>query len=690
MAEKEKLRVLTKKSTSCRKKSQYCGKENHNLSMFFIFLITLLIVSLCSFSNSSAKENVDILEELIVTATRYEEIMSGVPANITIITEEDIKNSTAQNIPDLLRFHVGMHVSDITGNRRSLSVDLRGFGETGPFNTLVLIDGRRTNQPDLSGVDWSQLPLERVKRIEIIRGSRASILYGDNATGGVINIITKESDKPLASMSFFMGSYDTFKSVAFGNIASKKANLFVIGSLLKAQGYRDNSETDAKDLGINLNYYHTDSLRLNMSAGYHKDETGLPGALKESDLIAGLPRTATTRPLDFADTEDYYFKLSPEYHFDKDNSFKIDFSLRKRDFLSFSSGDWGSFTGNSETKSISLSPTLLLRHKRGSVSNTLILGFDYHRHDNDIVNESLFFGTPSKGIYNLQKKNYGFYFHDELRLFQPLSINAGFRHDKAEFDFTPSKPDNISMKKNLFTTGANYNFYKRSYFYLSYAKGFRYPLLDELYSFITNTINTGLKPQSSDTYEIGVRHYFTDSNYIHFNLFKINTKSEIFFNPISFNNENLDGKTKREGIEIALSSKFSEWLLLKTGYTYTNSNIRSGSFIDKAIPNVPRHKASAEIVAFLNKGLTITVNGLYVGSRSFISDFSNEYGKQKSFLVVNTKFKYQWKNILIFIDINNLTNKEYAEYGVIGGFPPERSYYPSPKRNFLVGLSLEL
>lgn len=663
----------------------------YSFDNFFKYLILSLFLSsvFCPPLNASTEQKTGTLGEIVVTATRYEEMLTNVPANATVITENDIKNSTAQNIPDLLRNETGIHVSDVTGNKRSIAVDLRGFGETGPSNTLVLVDGRRTNQADLSGVDWTQIPLERVKRIEIIRGARAAILYGDNATGGVINIITKEYDKPMAGLSFAAGSYDTVKTTAYGNIASKNLNLFITGSLLKSSGYRDNSETDAKDLGINLNYYIKDSLRLNFSAGYHKDETGLPGGLKESVLATGISRRATINPSDFANTEDYYFKFTPELQFSGDNIFKIDLSFRNRDFLSFTSGDWGNFTGNSQIQTFSVSPSLVLKNKIGSANNTLIAGFDYHKSDNDIINDSLFFGTSSKGIYNLQKKNYGFYLHDELKLAEPLFLTAGYRYDKAEFHFEPSTPDSIKMSKNLFTTGINYTFYKKSYLYFGYSKGFRYPLLDELYSFFTNTINTNLKPQSSDTYELGIRHYFSDSIYSHINLFRIDTEREIIFNPVTYNNENIDGSTKRDGVEVILSVKPAKWLLLKGGYTFTDASTKSGSFAGNAIPNVPKHKASAEAVAELCKGVTLSVNGLYVGARPFISDYSNDYDKQKSFVLINTKLKYQWRNILVFADINNITNKEYSEYGVIGGFPLEKAYYPSPKRNFLIGMSVE-
>jgi iron complex outermembrane receptor protein len=181
------------------------------LLIFFLFLYAFHFLSITSLF---AEEQT--LEEIVVTATRYEEKTFSVPASVTVISEEDIRDSTAQTIPDLLRTAVGIHVNDITGNGRSFTVDLRGFGETASLNTLVLVDGRRVNEPDLSGVDWTVIPLERVERIEIIRGGSGSVLYGDNAAGGVINIITKEGDTLKGGGEIATGSYSTFKTDAYG------------------------------------------------------------------------------------------------------------------------------------------------------------------------------------------------------------------------------------------------------------------------------------------------------------------------------------------------------------------------------------------------------------------------------------------------------------------------------------------
>jgi iron complex outermembrane receptor protein len=627
------------------------------------------------------------LEEIVVTATRYEEKTSIVPASVTVISEEDIQQSTAQTIPDILRMEVGIHVNDITGNRRTFTVDLRGFGETASFNTLVLVDGRKVNEPDLSGVDWTVIPLERVKRIEIIRGGSGSVLYGDNAAGGVINIITKEGDTLKGGAEIASGSYGTFKSDAYASGNLDNLSFYLSGRYFTSDGYRENSDTEAKDFGVNLNYNAADLVKLYISGGYHKDNTGLPGALKESDFAAGISRTDSTHPDDFADVEDYYVQAIPAIHFPAGSIAKIDMSFRKRNWVSFATGDWGSFTGNSEIKTIIFSPQILIKNSIGKVKNSLILGIDYRNADDDIVNESLFFGSE---MFDLKKDDYGYYFHDEVNIADSLYVSGGYRHDRAEFTFRPSKPKSVGMHGDAYTAGVNYVFFKKSYVYCNFSRSFRYPLFDEVFSYYTNTIDADLIPQTADDYEVGGRYYFSDRAYAHLNVFRINTWDEIFYNPKAFRNENLGGKTRRDGMEVSVNAEVSKWLTVRGGYSYLNAKIKGGEFKGNYVPDVPKHKAIVEAVSSLGRGFSFMVNGVYVGRRPFVSDFKNAFSDQSSFFVLNGKIMYQWKALKAFLDINNITNKEFSEYGVIGGFPIEKSFYPSPERNFLVGLSIEL
>jgi outer membrane receptor protein involved in Fe transport len=428
-------------------------------------------------------------------------------------------------------------------------------------------------------------------------------------------------------------------------------------------------------------------MKIDFSSGYHKDDTRLPGALKESDFAAGASRADSLHPDDFADTEEYYLKLTPEIYFYNGSIFKIDTSFRKRDFLSFSSGDWGNFLGDSSIKTITISPQVIFKKDFGRIKNILTAGFDYQNADQDILNSSEFFGDSTSMTYNLKKETYGYYVHDEISLTDKLHISGGYRHDKARFSFDPG--DSTTMSEYAYTAGVNYIFYKRSYAYVSYSRSFRYPVFDEIYSFFNNTLNDSLGPQTSDDYEAGIRHYFSDDFFVNVNVFKMDTDKEIFFNPDLYINENLDGMTSRKGVELSFDAKATGWLTLKGGYSFAEAKITEGEFKGSRFPNVPKHKATMSAISSIGKNMTVALTGVFVGERPFVSDFNNNLSDQKGYFLLNTKFTYKWKSLTAFVDINNLTNKEYSEYGVEGGFPLEKAYYPSPKRNILVGMSLE-
>ena len=642
--------------------------------------------------NKGEGETVTTLEEVVVTATRYEEEISAVPANVTVITEEDIARTTAKDVPSILRTQLGIHVTDISGNRRTYRVDLRGFGETAQSNTLVLVDGRRINQADLSGTDWTLIPLDRIKRIEIIRGGRGGVLYGDNASGGVINIITKEGEKFEAGVEGAGGSYDTISTNAYVSGTQNNLSYALSGSLYDSGGYRDNSDTKAEDLGLNLSYLFGDMAKVSWSGGYHTDETGLPGALKKSELEAGIPKRATVHPNDFANVDDYYLKLKPEVFFLKDSLFQVDLSYRERDWLSFSSFSGGTFTGDTEIKTVITSPQFIIKEPILGLDNNLTSGFDYVKAEEDILNTvaGLF---PSTAQFALEKENYGYYIHDEFYPLSTLALSAGYRHEKVEYKFFPSTPGTTEFDEDLFTVGINYRFYEDSYTYFSFSESFRYPVLDELFDFFSNTINITLVPQTSDDYEFGVRHYFTPTLYVHVNFFRIDTKDEIFFNPtggpFGFGaNENLDGETRRDGIEISLGKSF-EHVSLSGSYTFMDTEIRGGQFSGKEVPGVPKHKATFDAVFHPVSSVTIALNGIYIGERLFESDFANTFPEQDDYVVINAKFKYNRENLTVFLDINNLFDEDYSEFGVLSSGLVEEAFYPSPEINFLFGVRFD-
>jgi outer membrane receptor protein involved in Fe transport len=483
------------------------------------------------------------------------------------------------------------------------------------------------------------------------------------------------------------GSYETYRGSAWVDGSWKDLTYSLSARYLTADGYRDNSATEGIDVGLNLSWYPLDYARIYLGGWYHNDDTGLPGAIRESDFAAGAQRDGTLFPDDFSEIDEQVVKGGVELSFAGDSLFTLDLSHRRRDLLSYASFVGGNYTGDTGIDTVNVSPQLLIRRALAGLPNVLTVGLDYRSDEEEITNESLYFGEETSGVFVLEKENYGLYLRDEVSVGEALSLSAGYRYDRADFSFGPGNHEAVDMDENLGTAGINYAFPEGSFAYVSYSKSFRYPVLDELFNFFSSTINADLTSQRTDDFETGFRCAFGGRTYAHLNLFHSSTDDEIFFNPLSYANENLDGKAVRRGAEITFEALPAEWLALNGSYTYVRTKIDGGVYDGSRVPNVPTNKASLSAVFTPAKGLALTLEGIYVGERPFISDFGNLLDAQEDYAVVNGKIEYRWKKIAVSLAANNLADREYTEYGALGGFPVERAYFPSPGRNFTAGLT---
>src|SRR5574337_1412872 len=152
------------------------------------------------------------LEPVVVSASRVEQRLRDVPANVTVITREDIAQSPARTVDDLLRqvpgFSLFRRSSSIVTHPTAQGVSLRGIGPSGVSRTLVLVDGVPLNDPFGGWVYWSKVPLESIERIEVTRGGGSGV-YGNYALGGVINIVTRRPEARAAQAKIDVGTRDT-------------------------------------------------------------------------------------------------------------------------------------------------------------------------------------------------------------------------------------------------------------------------------------------------------------------------------------------------------------------------------------------------------------------------------------------------------------------------------------------------
>jgi iron complex outermembrane recepter protein len=638
-----------------------------------------------------AQDENTTLETVVVTGTRTPERVRKIPASITVVDEEEIRNSMARTVPDLLRNQEGIVVRDLLGNGKAAQVDMRGFGESAPFNVLVLVDGRRVNEMDLSGVDWTQIPLEQIERIEIVRGT-GTVLYGDNAVGGVINIITKLPGRtPTFRTGVTLGSYGRHKEevAVSGGVEKVAASLFA--SYDSTDGYRENNDFRARDVGGRVVYDPTSFLSLNLSGSYHSDNYGLPGPLTRAELEED--RRGTTAPFDNAESTDYYLKLGSELDLGTFGSLLADFSYRSREFEDRFFSDFGDFLRESETETWAITPRWILNSTPAGYRNTFVAGIDVYLSEMEM--DSVFGGFPS-GFSNVERNSYGAYFNNDFSVRENLVLSLGARRERVRYDlvqedlsgFLAPLEDRITDWENAYTAGLTFLYGEKSSLFARYNRSFRFPLTDELVllDFAEGQIrvNPALSPQRGNHYEVGMRHFFTSSLQGNVTLFRAEIKDEIFLNLPTFTNEN-HPETLHQGVELGFRADFSKRFTLLGNYTYEKARFEADPYEGNDIPAVPRHRGSLGFRLFdLTPGLTLAADYNYVGASYAISDQPNVFGRVESYYTLDGRISYAWRAVRAFAGVNNITNQKYSQYVVASA--TQLNFYPAPERNWIAGL----
>ena len=192
-------------------------------------------------------------------ATTNRQFAGIVGAATSVITSEDIAHSPAQSIQEIIAQTPGVQLTSLYGgvNGVGTTVDLRGFGAFATANSLVLINGRRLNDIDMAGVDLSTIPRDSIERIEITRGNSGAVLYGDNAVGGVINIVTKTGvgGPPVAIRAEGgAGSFNQRLAAVSTAVNSGPWSASFYGNGFKSDGYRVNNALDQRNGIGNINF----------------------------------------------------------------------------------------------------------------------------------------------------------------------------------------------------------------------------------------------------------------------------------------------------------------------------------------------------------------------------------------------------------------------------------------------------
>ncbi|MFA5089093.1 MAG: TonB-dependent receptor [Candidatus Omnitrophota bacterium] len=652
----------------------------------------LMIGAMLFFSNEAPAAVTLDLDEIIVTATRIAQYDYKTTSNVTVIGKDEIEASGVQTIPEILESELGINIYD-NSSMKTKKVDIRGFGDTAARNILVLVNDRKINPIDISGADLIQIPLEAVERIEIIRGA-ASVLYGDNAVGGVINIVTKQGKGKLSGkIGGLYGSYDTTAEDMELSGSLKDLSYYVYSRYYNTGGYRQNSEVLSKDFTARTGYKFSDHLKIDLNTAWHEDDYRMPGGLTLAE-IEQYGRRGSTDINDFAKTKDRYVQLTLDAMPWPENlewgHFLLDLSYRNRDaYAKFPDLSWATKSG---IKTFGMTGKYIFDKKILGQDMNLVAGFDFYDIDNDIRG---FEGNTDS--LRISKKEFGGYLFSEFEILDHVYINGGTRYQKADYVFDQKQASPRYEKKEpseqVSMTGLKYEYARGSNIFFNIQQTFRFLATDEWYASWKSSqpLNTDLKHQKGIQYEVGVKHNFQDKLTVGITPYWLAMKDEIYYNPSTYDNSNYD-KTRRIGVEGDIKVDILKFwniekldkLEFSTNYTYQDSQFRDGLYHKKTIPLVPHHQASSNLKVGFLKNFSLSFQGQYVGSRFIINDLSNSLPRIKPHYVLNTKLAFENNNLEIYANVNNITNKKYSTYAATSGFTTD--YFPAPGTNFTIGM----
>lgn len=645
------------------------------------------LIGLAFSTQSFAAENIN-LDDVVVTSSRFNENSSIQTANLKVITKDEIKNSPALSIPDVLRMQAGLNITSLYGNQGiDASVDSRGFGDSATSNTLILLDGQRLNGVDSGSIQWTSIPLESIERIEIISGG-GSVLYGDRAAGGVINIITDKSGKSAASVTASIGSYGYKSLDGFVAGATDKLYFNTFVHTADDNGWRDNTHSNQWAISGRAGYYFN-AVDAFVDYAVYRSANGLPGSIN-SATYNNKPSSART-PLDSQAKEG--FRIRPGV------SVKLSDTVELATELSYTQGeqhfDNVSFGGTTDRDldTYSFTPRVRWSHGLGALNSVTVAGYDYYHGDIAADYHGGYANSKTK------ERSNAFYLQNTTALSSAFDINAGLRsqqtHQQASQEaYAPSGYAALSgdatRRKTVYDFGLTYHETNWSA-YAKLGSSFRFANTDELFGYNAITsqpIFTGkiIKPQTSHNQEIGVS--FKQNNIDgKIALYHSNIHDEIGYDSAQGINTNFD-PTRRRGIEAELSWEMLTNLRARLSYAYTDAEFMSGIYSGKNIPSVAKNSANAQLLWDTNQYGNYVAQVNYVGERYTSGDFANTLNKLPSYTTLDLRANWNIKPVTISLSALNVTDKKYSPYALYAYDPAtgytqqDYFYFPANARAF--------
>ncbi len=597
------------------------------------------------------------LDPVIVTASRFEDTVSALSAGTTVITAEQIRASGASDVNEAIRKIGGvLGRQNLIGSSDS-ALDLRGFGTTSEQNLVVMVDGVRISEIDLSNALMSSVPVDSVERIELTRGG-SSVLYGNGATGGTIHIITKRGNgtRRSGSAAVTLGNYGHREARASVSAGTEALAVDISASTRHADGYRRNGSSDQNNLSIGLSA-PIDGGRVGLRTNIARQESGLPGSLTLAQFNADPQQT--TKPRDYGSVDSDRHVLFIEKQL---GAWDVAADLSRRTQRAVGRYPSMSYSSTTDSQADQFSPRL--RH---------VAQIDGMRHET-VAGLDLMRATRS-GYSEASQDSDALYLRHEIRG-EASSVAFGARRETFRL---ASSGTNRDFSLNAWEVVAAHDLRPGLGLYGKTGRSYRVANVDES----AGAVGT-LSPQTSNDLEIGtqLRH---EQGKLTLNWFRHDLRNEIIYNPTAPTadplfpgaNVNLD-PTRREGVELKVNQALSGTWSVQATAQHVSPSFREGANVGKDIPLVARNTFAARLTWAPGDGRRGDIGWQWADGQRYGNDFANTCStKIPGFDSLDARYAWRQDGWEFAIAGNNLTDKQYfsTAYGAC-----RNGIYPDPGR----------
>ncbi|TDP88184.1 iron complex outermembrane receptor protein [Aquabacterium commune] len=605
----------------------------------------------------------DEVDPVVVSASRMPQLLRTAPIGATVITAEQIERSGVSDANEAIRKLGGVPARADLTNGRENKIDLRGFGDAASQNVVVLVDGIRLSENENVTARLSAIPLDRIDRIEIVRGS-SSVMWGEGASAGAINVILKQPEGARDGAAVTSGRVQAAVA-SFGGHELGASGEYGMGPWLldaavkrvRDGGWRENAEyrQDVGSFGAQL---RLKDVRAAFRVQHEDQASRLPGALSFEDARQ-RPRSTDT-PRDYANASEMRYTTQLAWQASPAWALQLDAGKRERTsasrYVSF-----GSAEVRSNSQQSQLTPTVRYAQDFSGVDVKAVSGVD--------LQEWRFDKTGSLGLETGTQRNRAFFARGDVALPTATRISAGWRSE------TVNKVGNFPGTGGSFGLPASvYN--RDDHLYASElglsqtvipgwevygraATSYRLANIDE------NRLTPSqgpLRPQRNSDREIGVK-WAQGAQSATVRYFTQKTRDEIVYDASVFANANID-PTQRKGVEAEGRWQATQRLSVSAVVQQLTARFREGVNAGKEMVLVAPRSATLRASWRIDDHQTLDAGVQFLAASRYSGDESNGCSMRvPSSTLLDARYAWSDRDWTLAVSGNNLTDRRGFDYG---------------------------